>query len=196
MNGGFRIRKLHVSNWALLGKWLWRYALGYNYLWRKNNLGQIWKGGDGWWCTLEVTEAFSMRLWKAIRKGWEKFSLRNSILVRNGLSTKFSLDRSVGELALKELFPQMFMIDSNRNATVPHFWVAMEEESSRSLPFRRYFQSWEFEVVMHGVRSKPLLFLWGEDDWSPTSIAFVNSVRNWQTTFSSIVIEPESCRTC
>ena len=36
---------------------------------------------------LKVREAFGVGLWKANRRGWEEFSLRTHILVRDGLRT-------------------------------------------------------------------------------------------------------------
>ena len=87
-NGGLGIRNLDVLNDPLLGKWLWRYALECNYLGRKIIQGKYGEV-EGGWSILEGRKAFGMALWKAIRKGWEEFSLRTSFLVKNSLGTKF-----------------------------------------------------------------------------------------------------------
>ena len=51
--GGLGIRRLRSFNSALLGKWLWRYGIETDALWRKvieAKYGNVWGG----WCTKKV----------------------------------------------------------------------------------------------------------------------------------------------
>jgi hypothetical protein len=67
------VRNLIQFNQALLGKWLWRYDMDTEALWRlviETKYGSI-KGG---WCSKEVTGTFGVEVWKHIRRGWDKFS--------------------------------------------------------------------------------------------------------------------------
>lgn len=72
---GLGLRCLEALNRALLGKWLWRFPLEGESLWRKIILGKFWEV-EGGWITRGVRESYAISLWKDIRKGWEEFSLR------------------------------------------------------------------------------------------------------------------------
>ena len=66
--GGLGIRRLRSFNSALLGKWLWRYGIETDALWRKvieAKYGNVWGG----WCTKKVTSAYGVSLWRYIRSG-------------------------------------------------------------------------------------------------------------------------------
>ena len=52
------------------------------------------------------------------------------------------------------------------------------------------------EKVQLTQLAAPAMFLWGEYSRWPTNAVFVNSVRNQQTTFLSIVIKPKGCEIC
>ena len=59
--GGLGIRRLRSFNFALLGKWLWRYVLETNALWRwviVVKYGNVWGG----WCMKNVTSAYGVSL--------------------------------------------------------------------------------------------------------------------------------------
>ena len=59
--GGLGIRRLRSFNSALLGKWLWRYGLETNALWRRVievKYGNVWDG----WCMKNVTSAYGVSL--------------------------------------------------------------------------------------------------------------------------------------
>ena len=71
--GGLGIRQLGNFNSALLGKWLWRYGMETDALWRRvieAKYGNIWGG----WCTKKVTSPYGVSLWRYIRSGWLNFS--------------------------------------------------------------------------------------------------------------------------
>ena len=59
--GGLGIRRLRSFNSTLLGKWLWRYGLDIDALWRRVIEA---KCGDDWggWCTKKVTSAYGVSL--------------------------------------------------------------------------------------------------------------------------------------
>lgn len=84
--GELNIRKLDILNKVMLGKQLWRCDLEPNSLWRRIIQGKYRDIKEGL-VHLKVREAFGVGLWKAIRRGWEEFSLRTHILVRDGLRT-------------------------------------------------------------------------------------------------------------
>uniref|UniRef100_A0A7N2R337 Uncharacterized protein n=1 Tax=Quercus lobata TaxID=97700 RepID=A0A7N2R337_QUELO len=67
------IRCLRRFNSALLAKWLWRYGLENDALWRRV-IGAKYGNEWGGWCTKSVSRAFGVCLWKFIRSGWLKFS--------------------------------------------------------------------------------------------------------------------------
>ena len=64
--GGLGIRRLTSFNSALIGKWLWRYGMETDALWRRvieAKYGNILGG----WCTKKVTSAYGVSLWRFIR---------------------------------------------------------------------------------------------------------------------------------
>ena len=90
-------------NSALLGKWLWRYGLETNALWRRVIEG---KYGNDWggWCTKNVTSAYGVSLWRFIRSGWLNFSKLLQYDVGDGTRVKFGSMCGVGIVPLKRLF--------------------------------------------------------------------------------------------
>ena len=70
--GVLGIHDLGLFNQALLGKWLWRFAMERDALWRTvvdAKYGSMW----GSWCSNSVQEPYEFCLWKSIRKGWDGY---------------------------------------------------------------------------------------------------------------------------
>jgi hypothetical protein len=72
-SGGLGVRNLIHFNRALLGKWLWCYAMKREDLWRLV-IDIKYDSLKGGWCSKEVTWQFGVGVWKFIRRGWETFS--------------------------------------------------------------------------------------------------------------------------
>ena len=69
---GLGIRCLRSFNFALLGKWFWRYGMETNALWRR--VIEVKYGNDwGGWCMKKVTDAYGVSLWRYIRSGLAEF---------------------------------------------------------------------------------------------------------------------------
>ena len=86
--GGLGIRRLRSFNSVLLSKWLWRYGMETDALWRrviKVKYGNDWGG----WCTKKVTNAYGVSLWRHIRSGWMSFSKLLLYEVGDGTRVKF-----------------------------------------------------------------------------------------------------------
>ena len=87
-SGGLGIRYLVLFNQALLGKWLWRFAIEKMAIWQRVivlKCGSL--GGD--WCSCLVSEPYGVSLWKSLGKGWADFSRFLSYKVGDGSSIKF-----------------------------------------------------------------------------------------------------------
>jgi hypothetical protein len=70
--GGLGVRSLVLFNKALLGKWLWRFGLEENNLWRRVLVVKF--GVElGGWRTNPIRGAHSCSLWKGILSGWEDY---------------------------------------------------------------------------------------------------------------------------
>ena len=65
------VRNLKVHNNSLLTKWLWRYNLEDQALWKE--LVQHKYGQEDQWCSEEVTETYGVGVWRTIRNLWLAF---------------------------------------------------------------------------------------------------------------------------
>ncbi|RVW95252.1 Eukaryotic translation initiation factor 4G [Vitis vinifera] len=89
--GGLGLRKIILLNEALLGKWIWRFAIEKDNLW-KVLLVKYGQEGLGW--------------------------RTNEFKVGKGTKIKFWTDHWCGNAALSQIFPQLFALAVHRNATV------------------------------------------------------------------------------
>ena len=72
LNGGLNIRSLRQFNEALLGKWLWRFGVERESLWRQ--VVMVKYGAlEGGWTSKMPTGTYGVGLWKFIHSGWNKF---------------------------------------------------------------------------------------------------------------------------
>ena len=102
--GGLGIRNVVGFNKALLGKWLWRYAMEREALWLKvidAKYGSM--GGVG---AQMHRGPYGDSLWKSIRAGWDCFSSFISYSVGDGSRIKFWHGIWCGGQPLKDQFPE------------------------------------------------------------------------------------------
>lgn len=71
---------------------------------------------EGGWCTTPSNGPYGVRLWKYIQRGWAKFSTFITFEVGDGTKVKFWLDAWCGDMSLKETFPKLYCIASNKGA--------------------------------------------------------------------------------
>jgi hypothetical protein len=71
--GDLEVRSLLIFYQALLGKWLWRFGVEWEALWRRVIEEKYGSMGGGWY-TQRVQGSYGTSLWKYIRKGWDHFS--------------------------------------------------------------------------------------------------------------------------
>ncbi|RVW97660.1 Exocyst complex component SEC8 [Vitis vinifera] len=115
--GGLGLRKIILLNKALLGKWVWRFAIEKDNLWKKVLLVKYGHEGFGW-RTNEVRGTYGVGVWKEILKEacwcWDNFQFK----VGKGTKIKFWTDHWCDNAALSQIFPQLFTLAVQRNATV------------------------------------------------------------------------------
>ena len=76
---------------------------------------------SGGWCTKVVEGLYGVGVWKHIWRGWEVFSRCIKFGVGDGTHIRFWHDIWCGEQSLKEAFPELFRIASNKEAWVKDY---------------------------------------------------------------------------
>ena len=86
--GGLSIRNVSNLNRALLGKWVWRFALEVNSTWREF-INLKYGTGDGNWFTQVPRGSYGVALWKEINKETEQLKHNCSFKIGDESIIKF-----------------------------------------------------------------------------------------------------------
>jgi hypothetical protein len=70
---GLGVKNMIQFNRTFLGKWLWRYAMEREAMWR-SMVATKYDSLMGGWCSMEVAGLYGVGVWKCMRKRWEGFS--------------------------------------------------------------------------------------------------------------------------
>ncbi|KAL4637913.1 hypothetical protein ACB092_03G112400 [Castanea dentata] len=142
--GGLGIKRLRSFNTALLGKWLWSYALETNTLWKRvieAKYGNIWGG----WCMKKVTSPYDVSLWRFIRSGWVNFPKLLWYDVGDGTRVKFWKHVWCGNCSLKEAFLELYSLSRARDSSVAKVMGWSGGQLYWNFHFRHSPQDWEEE---------------------------------------------------
>jgi hypothetical protein len=144
--GGLGIRNIRRFNQALLGKWLWRFAHEVGAWWRSvlvAKYGVDWGG----WRSGAITGSHGVGLWKYISKGWQDFRGHCCFVPGEGSRILFWEDIWCGDRALKEAFPVLHSIATNKGASIADNMELSNGSIHWNIQFFRLFHDWEVELV-------------------------------------------------
>ncbi|RVW23310.1 putative ribonuclease H protein [Vitis vinifera] len=120
--GGLGMRRIDSLNKALLGKWVWRFVVEKDNLWRLM-IGVKYGQEEFGWKTREGRGTYGVGVWKEIMKEakwcWENIKFK----VGKGTRIKFWSDQWCGNERLSHAFPQLYEMAVNKNATVNEMWT-------------------------------------------------------------------------
>jgi hypothetical protein len=114
--------------------------------WRKvveAKYGNLW----GSWCTWTVRGSYRVSLWKAIRKEWDRFVPFISFRVGDGESVKFWHDKWCGGFPFKVLYPELFSISRDRDASVAALSSFRNGKLHWEISFSQNVEDWELEFL-------------------------------------------------
>jgi hypothetical protein len=143
-NGGLNIRSLRRFNEALLGKWLWRFGVEREALWRQ--VVMVKYGAlEGGWASKMPTGTYGVGLWKFIRSGWNKFSRMLKYEVGDGTRIRFWDDVWCIDSPLKSAYPELYRIARAKDAFVADNFQCRGNSIHWEVTFSRLAQDWELE---------------------------------------------------
>ncbi|GFZ14619.1 hypothetical protein Acr_24g0008090 [Actinidia rufa] len=120
--GGLGIRDLGLFNKALLGKWIWRFALGEDKMWCRVIKGKYGcERGD--WRTKDIAQPHGTGLWKGIMKVWGDFYPQVKYQLGNGSRIRFWHDDWCYQMPLRARFLDLFALASDQDASVVDCWT-------------------------------------------------------------------------
>jgi hypothetical protein len=153
--GGLGVKDIRVTNLSLLAKWKWRLLQNERFLWKEVLVARY---GN---CILyksdlehEIFPVNSSRWWNdicAIDLAVESKKWFSDAVVRklgNGDCTHFWLERWVGDRPLREQFPRLFSLSSQKEALVREIWCTDGDMGRWNLTWRRECFQWELELVI------------------------------------------------
>ncbi|XP_060216840.1 uncharacterized protein LOC132644271 [Lycium barbarum] len=138
--GGVGIRDMKMQNRSLMMKWLWKFATTDNMLWKEVISA---KYGKNSWMTNVVTIPYGCSVWRTIRNLWPLVINRSSFKVGNGLKVSFWDDKWIGHEPLKQLYPDLYTLCLQQQATVAELWTGQ----GWNLHLRRHLNDWEMERI-------------------------------------------------
>ncbi|RVX18902.1 putative ribonuclease H protein [Vitis vinifera] len=148
----------------LTWKQLWRFANENESLW-KQIIFSKYDLQEGVWCFKDVRDRYGVGVWKAIRKGWEKFRSHSRFIIGDGTRVKFWKDLWCGNQSLEEAFPILFNLSVNKEGWVAEAWEEDEGGGSWGLRFNRHLNDWEMGEVESLLSTlHPLTIRRGVDD--------------------------------
>jgi hypothetical protein len=137
---------LKSFNEVLLGKWLWRYALEQEALWRRVVDGK-YKSLEGGWSSKVIHSPHGISLWKNIRSGWNKFERYICFRVGNGARTRFWYDTWCGDSPFKTIFSDLYGIARDKDAFVAAHMQHRNDSIHWEVNFTRAAHDWELESI-------------------------------------------------
>ncbi|KAE8655648.1 hypothetical protein F3Y22_tig00117021pilonHSYRG00103 [Hibiscus syriacus] len=153
--GGLGIPNLAILNRALLGKWVWKFASEKNSWWKRvvccvNNLDPNSK---------KVESSLIARaswIWRGVINNFfsnDGFGvcIRSNLRWKtgNGHSVVFWNDAWLGEVPLKDLFPRLYTLSTNKEGKVVEFRESHAAGWVWDIQFRRNLVDWEVDQWLH-----------------------------------------------
>ena len=145
-NEGLGVKNLRRFNQALLGKWLWRDRTDWEALWRQiveAKYGEMWGG----WCSDVGKGPYGVSLWKYIRRGWDHLFPFLSFKVGNEEKVWFWHDIWCGDRSLRVVYPGLFSIAGNRDASVANLMSYKNGVLHWELTFACNVHDWEMNSM-------------------------------------------------
>ncbi|KAG5593376.1 hypothetical protein H5410_043890 [Solanum commersonii] len=151
--GGMGSKNLKVQNQSLLLKWLWRFASVKQGLWKDVIISSY--AMEDSWTRKEVRSPYGVGLWRTIRNLWPKIWRNSKIDIGNGRKTFFWNDVWVGQHSLKQLHPEIYNLNQQKEATV----AEVKDNQGWNLSFRRRLNDWEIDKLADFYKSLEQVFL-------------------------------------
>jgi hypothetical protein len=143
-NGGLNIHSLRHFNEALLGKWLWRFGVEREALWRQ--VVMVKYGAlEGGWTSKMPTGTYGVGLWKFIHSASNKFSRLLQFEVGDGTRIRFWDDMWCNDGPLKSAYLELYHIARAKDAFVADNFQCRGDSIHWEVTFTRLAQDWELE---------------------------------------------------
>ncbi|CAN4112876.1 unnamed protein product [Withania somnifera] len=137
ISSGLGIRSFGLQNRCLLTKWLWRFTVEDQALWKEVIHNKY--GLEGNCCSNTVLSTYGVSVWKTIRNSMATLSRNISYRVGNGSKILFWKENWIGNETLMVSFPDLFSLSINPDEKVANVWSPL----GWNIMFRRLLNDWE-----------------------------------------------------